>query len=83
VLTRIHALAEELTHHSRARYVFSALVALLLVIAVGHLYLIDGLTALYLGLPLWVWVQLLVVFAMLAIAWIAVDVVADATEEGA
>lgn len=58
-----------------AKYVFLGLLALLLAIAVGHLYVLEGLTDLYLGLPLWLWLQLVVVSAMLGLAWLAVQVV--------
>lgn len=64
------------------KYTFVALLLALLVIAVGHLYAFSGLTDLYLGLPLWVWLQLVVVFVMLGIAWYAVDLVTNATEGG-
>ena len=67
----------------RTKYAFLGLLALLLVIAVGHLYAFRGLTDLYLGLPLWIWLQLVVVFGMLAIAWFAVQLVANPTEGAA
>lgn len=82
MLTGTQALPDELTHHPQARFVFYALVALLLAIAIGHLYLIASLTDRYLGLPLWVWVELVVVFVMVGIAWIAVQLVAEATDGG-
>ena len=58
-----------------SKYVFFGLLALLLVIAVGHLYVFEGLTGMYLGLPLWLWLQLVVVCAMLGLAWFAVRVI--------
>lgn len=71
---------------------FYALVVVLLVVAVGHLYAIRGLTTLHAGLPLWLWIQLVVLAAMLVVAYVAVglwtDAVgdelsrSDATEEG-
>ena len=64
------------------KYVFFALLALLLVIAVGHLYAFRGLTDLYLGLPLWAWLQFVVVFVMIGIAWYAVQLVPTASERG-
>lgn len=64
-----------------ASSVFYGLVALLLLLAVGHLYLLQGFTDRYLGLPLWLWLQILVVFAMVGIAWIAVRLYAVATAE--
>ena len=65
------------------KYVFFALLVLLLGIAVGHLYAFRGLTDLYLGLPLWAWLQFVVVFVMIGIAWYAVQLVPTASERGA
>ena len=62
-----------------ARYAVYALLLGLLVVAVGHLYLLRRLTERVLGLPLWVLVELVVVFAMMAAAWVAVRLVAGAT----
>lgn len=62
-----------------ARYGFVALLALLLVLAVGHLYAFQGLTSRVYGLPLWLWLELLVVAAMLLVAWFAVQLVAADT----
>lgn len=59
---------------SNGRYVVAGLLGFLLVVAVGHLYLISGLTTRYLGLPLWVLVELVVVFGMMLVAWAAVRV---------
>lgn len=62
---------------------FGAIVVLLLVIAVGQWFLFDLLTALppvdsvttlYLGVPLWLWLQLGIVGIMLVLAWVAVSV---------
>lgn len=64
-----------------ASFVFYGLVVLLLLFAVGHLYLIQGFTDRYLGVPLWLWLQIVVVFAMIGIAWIAVRLYAVATAE--
>ena len=64
------------------KYVFFALLALLLVIAVGHLYAFSGLTDIYLGLPLWAWLQFVVVFVMVGIAWFAVQLVPTTSERG-
>jgi len=57
-----------------AKYVFAAIVVLLLVIGAGHWYLLEGLTDLSLGVPLWLWLQLVVIAGMLVFAWIAVTV---------
>jgi hypothetical protein len=57
-----------------AKYVFAAIVALLFVIAAGQWYVLGGLTALYLGVPLWLWLQLALLVAMLFLAWVAMSV---------
>ena len=57
-----------------AKYVFAAIVAVLLVIAVGQWYVLGGLTELYLGVPVWLWLQLAIVVVMLALAWVAMGV---------
>ena len=80
--TQTTGIAEQVTSFPTVKYVFAALLAVLLVIAVGHLYVFSGLTTLYLGLPLWVWLQLGVVSLMLGIAWIAVQLIARATSGG-
>lgn len=54
-----------------ARWLFPIIVAVMLAIAAGHLYVIEGLTDLYLGLPLWLWIQLLVIAVLFGFAWIA------------
>lgn len=79
---RSPAIPEWLTVLPRAKYVFYGLILSLLVIAIGHLYVLEGVTELYLGLPLWIWVQLVVVFAMVGIAWIAIQLVAAVRREG-
>ena len=58
-----------------SRYAFYALLALLFALAVGNLYALRGFTQLYLGLPLWVYLQIVVLAAMLAVAWAAVRIV--------
>ena len=73
-------LGDRLTRLPSATYVLIGLVLLLLGIAVGHLYLLQGLTALYLGLPRWLWLQIIVVSVMLGVAWSAVHVIARAAE---
>lgn len=57
-----------------AQYVFGAIVALLLVVAVGQWYVLGGLTELYLGVPVWLWLQLAIVVVMLVLAWVAMGV---------
>ena len=75
------AVSRILSDGPATKYVFVGLLVLLLVIAVGHLPAITGLTDRYLGLPLWVWVQLVVVTIMLGIAWIAVQLVPSSGRE--
>ena len=74
-------LGDRLTHLPPAKYVFVGLVLLLLGMAVAHLYLLHGLTSLYLGLPLWLYLQIAVVAVMLGIAWSAIHVIAVTAEE--
>jgi hypothetical protein len=64
-----------------AKYVFTGIVTLLLVIAVGQLYLLGGVTGLYLGVPLWLWLQLAILTAMLGMAWVATSVWTAANEK--
>ena len=80
---QLAALVGHVTKLPTAKYVFVGLIALLLVIAVGHLYALRELTAFYLGLPLWVWAQLAVVTIMLVVAWIAVELVTKAGQREA
>ena len=58
-----------------ARHVFLLLLAGLFVLATGHLYALEGSTTLSLGLPAWVWLQLVVVSVMLVVAWLAIRLV--------
>jgi membrane protein DedA with SNARE-associated domain len=57
-----------------AKYIFVAIVVLLLAISAGQWYLLGGLTSLYLGVPLWLWLQLGIVVVMLALAWAATSI---------
>lgn len=57
-----------------AKYVFATIVVVLLCIAAGQWYLLGGLTDLYLGVPLWLWLQLSIVTAMLGLAWLAMSI---------
>lgn len=58
---------------------FALLTALMLAIAAGHLYVVAAYTAVLLGLPVWIWLQLGVVAVLLALAWVTTDLV---TPEG-
>ena len=75
--TDARTVTERVSDGPTSKYVFLGLLALLVAIAVGHLYALAGLTDLYLGLPLWLWLQLVVVSVMLGLAWIAVGVVSE------
>ena len=66
-----------------AKYTFGVVVVLVLALAVGQWYLFDlvaelpsvgSVTTLYLGVPLWLWLQLGLVAVMLVFAWVAVSV---------
>ena len=57
------------------RVVFVLLIIVMLAIAAGHLWVIGGFTELVLGLPLWLWLQLVVVAVLFVLAWIAAGVV--------
>lgn len=50
---------------------FFILVGLILLVAIGHIPLIETYTTLVGGLPLWLWIQLGVVGVLLGVAWIA------------
>lgn len=43
-------------------------------IAAGHIYVVEGLVDLYLGLPAWMWVQLLVILVLFILAWFATEI---------
>lgn len=55
---------------------FFLITAMMLAIAAGHLFVISEFTTIYLGLPAWIWLQLLIVVLLLALAWIATELVA-------
>ncbi|MFW5973871.1 MAG: hypothetical protein ACOCPZ_00630 [Natrialbaceae archaeon] len=59
----------------RQRFLFGALVAVIVGIAWGHLYLVEGLTTIRLGLPVWLWLQIGVIAASLGLAWVAIGLV--------
>lgn len=71
--------AERVTQSPLGKYVFVTLIVALLAIAVTHLYVLRGVTTLYWGLPLWLWIQLIVIAIMLGIAWLAVAIYANVT----
>lgn len=53
--------------------VFVSLVAGVLVLSVGHLYAISGMTDVYLGVPAWLWAHLGVLAVLLGMAWVAIE----------
>ncbi len=56
----------------RVQYLFAVLVVALVVVGAGQWYLLEGLTELYLGFPLWLWLQLAIISVMLVVSWYAV-----------
>lgn len=56
------------------KHVFIGLLSLLMLIAAGHIYLIEPLASIHFGLPLWIWVQLGILAIMMLIAWYAVAI---------
>jgi len=62
------------------KYLVAGLVLVMFVLAVGHLYVIPGLTSRAFGLPLWVYVEVVVVAVLLVIAWIVVQLITSRRE---
>jgi hypothetical protein len=58
---------------STAKVLFGLLVGTILAVGASHWYALAGLDSLYLGVPLWLWLQLVVVAGLLALAWVAVE----------
>lgn len=50
---------------------FALIVAVMLLIAAGQLFVFADLETLYLGLPFWVWAQLVLLSLLLGLAWLA------------
>lgn len=65
------------------RNAFVLLVGAMLAIAVGHPYVLAELAGFYFGLPIWIWVQLVVVFFLLCLAWLVAELVSDRRYSGA
>lgn len=58
--------------HHRPHF-FVLLLAVTLVIAIGHLFLIADFTALQWGVPVWLWMHLATLVVLLGLAWIAIE----------
>lgn len=58
---------------SDARGTFIALTILIVGIAIGHLVPLYGTTEIYIGVPGWIWAQLVVIGILLGLAWYATD----------
>ncbi|WP_290812144.1 hypothetical protein [Halovivax sp.] len=81
-MSRFASVADVLGRGSTAKFVFVGLLAALLTIGVGHLYVVRGLTGFRLGVPAWLWLQLGVVVAMLGLAWATVGLLTAADRGG-
>lgn len=79
--TRSPGLPDRVSGLPTAKYVFASLLLLLFVLALGHLFLFDGLTARYYGLPLWLWLEIPLTGVMIAVAWYAIRLVTMAVAE--
>lgn len=56
---------------SRTRFVGT--IAILLIILIGHFYIIQGMTSVVLGMPTWVWLQVGTLVVLSIIAYIATE----------
>lgn len=62
----------EARNKRRVQYLFAALVVALVLAGAGQWFLLEAFTEFYLGLPLWLWLQLAIIAVMLAVSWYAV-----------
>lgn len=62
---------------STRRLASAALVVTVVLVGIGHLYVIRDLSGMTLGVPTWLWAQLVVLGCMLVAAWLAVELVAS------
>lgn len=67
---------------STRRLASGGLIVAVVVLAVGHLYVIRDVGGLILGIPTWLWVQLVVLAAMLVMAWVAVELASFGHPDG-
>lgn len=63
---------------STRRLASAALVVTVVLVGIGHLYAIRNLSGMILGVPTWLWAQLVVLGCMLAMAWLAVELAVSA-----
>lgn len=54
-------------------WTFLTLLVVMLVVASAQLFVLPGFTDTVLGVPVWVWLHLVVLFILGALAWIATD----------
>ena len=57
------------------RVSFVALLVVMVGLAVGHLFPLYGSTGVQLGVPSWIWIQLIVIAILLGLAWIATTII--------
>lgn len=67
---------ESSADRSRRRLVGWGLGIVVLVVGIGHLFVVQSVTGLYWGIPGWLWVQLAVLGGLLALAWLAISMAA-------
>lgn len=72
----------QLVSYPNAKYIFYFLSLSIFIIGFANLYIFDGMTELYLGLPLWIWLQNVTFAIMIILAWIAVRLRAIARKGG-
>ena len=68
---------ESTADRSRRRLVGWGLGIVVVVVGVGHLFVVRSMTGLYWGIPVWLWVQLAVLGGLLALAWLAISLLAS------
>lgn len=67
---------EPTADRSRRRLIGWGLGIVVLVVGIGHLFVVQSVTGLYWGIPGWLWVQLAVLGGLLGLAWLAISLVA-------
>lgn len=56
---------------------FLVLVVIMVIVSGGQLFFLAGRDSFILGLPVWVWTQLVLLCLLLGLAWLATDIVTD------